>query len=100
MPHCNTGAKKMMYGGKVKKMESGGVASSIKTVPRHKIRPDRSGETVTRDNRLKKLIEKEAEGLRDRTPVKPIKKADGGLVGGQHKLDKNKDERFLVKIFV
>ena len=22
MPHCNTGAKKMMYGGKVKKMES------------------------------------------------------------------------------
>jgi hypothetical protein len=35
--HCNTGAKKMMYGGKVKKMKS------------------------------------------------------GGLVGGQHKLDKNKD---------
>lgn len=25
MPHCNTGAKKMMYGGKVKKMESGGL---------------------------------------------------------------------------
>lgn len=101
MPHCNTGAKKMMYGGKVKKMESGGVASSIKKSIRPKsrpdrsikpkIRPDRSGETVKRANRLKQLIEKEAEGLRDKTPIKPIEKKDGGLVGGQYKLDKNKD---------
>lgn len=97
MPHCNTGAKKMMYGGKVKKMESGGVASSIKKSLRPKIRPKNIGSTDSPSTRgqdpkdiyseedLKRLLE--SAGV----SKKVEKKRSGGLVGGQVKLDKNKD---------
>ena len=53
----------------------------METSLRPKIRPSEEGNgghrsrtCAKRANRLKKLIEEEAEGLRDKTPVKPIRK--------------------------
>ena len=53
----------------------------METSLRPKIRPSEeemadieAERAAKRANRLKKLIEKEAEGLRDKTPVKPIRK--------------------------
>ena len=53
---------------------------TVETSLRPKIRPSEeemadieAGRTIERANRLKKLIEKEAIGLRDKTPLKPIK---------------------------
>lgn len=54
---------------------------NMETSPRPKPKPSRASQTVRRANRLKELIEKEAEGLRDKTPVEPIKQfAPGGDV--------------------
>jgi hypothetical protein len=46
---------------------------------RPKIRPSKermadieAGRTIKRANRLKKMIEKESEGLRDNTPLEPV----------------------------
>ena len=75
----------------------------METSPRPKLRPTKrprlkpseeemadieAGRTIERANRLKKLIEKEAVGLRDKTPLKPIKKfrsrsQDGSKEGTQ-----------------
>ena len=66
---------------------------TVKTSPRPKLRPTKrprlrpseeemadieAGRTIERANRLKKLIEKEAVGLRDKTPVKPIREFELG----------------------
>ena len=57
---------------------------TVETSLRPKIRPSEeemadieAGRTIKRANRLKKLIEKEAEGLLDRTPLTPIKPPTG-----------------------
>lgn len=64
----------------------------METSPRPKLRPTKrprlrpseeemadieAGRTIKRANRLKKLIEKEAEGLLDKTPLVPIKEPTG-----------------------
>ena len=64
----------------------------METSPRPKLRPTKrprlrpseeemadieGGRTIKRANRLKKLIEKEAEGLLDKTPLVPIKEPTG-----------------------
>ena len=64
----------------------------METSPRPKLRPPKrprlrpseeemadieAGRTIKRANRLKKLIEKEAEGLLDKTPLVPIKEPTG-----------------------
>ena len=56
----------------------------METSLRPKIRPSEeemadieAGRTIRRANRLKKLIEKEAEGLLDKTPLVPIKEPTG-----------------------
>ena len=41
-----------------------------------------AGRTIRRANRLKKLIEEEAEGLLDRTPLVPIRPPTGDPVKG------------------
>ena len=61
---------------------------NMETSPRPKPKPSRASQTVRRANRLKELIEKEAVGLRDKTPLKPIKKfrsrsQDGSKQGTQ-----------------
>lgn len=60
----------------------------MKTSLRPKIRPSEeemadieAERTAKRANRLKQLIEKEAEGLRDRTPMKPIGEEDAQRFG-------------------
>ena len=62
---------------------------TVETSLRPKIRPSKeemadieAGRTIERANRLKKLIEKEAEGLLDRTPLTPIKPPTGDPVKG------------------
>ena len=59
----------------------------IRPTKRPKLRPSEeeiadieAGRTIRRANRLKKLIEKEAEGLLDKTPLVPIKEPTGGPV--------------------
>ena len=54
---------------------------------RPKIRPSKkrmadieAGRTIKRANRLKEMIEKEAVGLRDKTPLVPIKEPTGDPV--------------------
>jgi len=56
----------------------------IRPTKRPKLRPSEeemadieAGRTIRRANRLKKLIEKEAEGLLDKTPLVPIKEPTG-----------------------
>ena len=64
----------------------------METSPSQKLRPTKrprlrpseeemadieAGRTIKRANRLKKLIEKEAEGLLDKTPLVPIKEPTG-----------------------
>ncbi len=65
---------------------------TVETSLRPKIRPSEeemadieAGRTIKRANRLKKLIEKEAEGLLDRTPLTPIKPPTGKPVKGTSK---------------
>ena len=65
---------------------------TVETSPRPKLRPTKkpklrpsekemadieAGRTIERANRLKKLIEKEAVGLRDKTPLVPIRPPTG-----------------------
>lgn len=57
------------------------IRPKIRPTKRPRLRPSEeemadieAGRTIERANRLKKLIEKEAVGLRDKTPVKPIRK--------------------------
>ena len=52
----------------------------IETSPRPKKRPSRASQTVRRANRIKEMIEKEAVGLRDKTPLVPIKEPTGDPV--------------------
>ena len=56
----------------------------IRPTKRPKLRPSEeemadieAGRTIKRANRLKKLIEKEAEGLLDKTPLVPIRPPTG-----------------------
>ena len=65
---------------------------TVETSLRPKIRPSEeemadieAGRTIKRANRLKKLIEKEAEGLLDRTPLTPIKPPTGKPVRARRK---------------
>ena len=64
----------------------------IRPTKRPRLRPSEeemadieAGRTIERANRLKKLIEKEAEGLLDRTPLIPIKPPTGKPVKGTSK---------------
>ena len=64
----------------------------METSLRPKIRPSEeemadieAGRTIRRANRLKKLIEKEAEGLLDKTPLVPIRPPTGEPVKGTSK---------------
>ena len=52
----------------------------IRPTKRPKERPSRASQTVRRANRIKEMIEKEAVGLRDKTPLVPIKEPTGDPV--------------------
>ena len=52
----------------------------IRPTKRPKERPSRASQTVRRANRIKKMVEKEAVGLRDKTPLVPIKEPTGDPV--------------------
>ncbi len=68
------------------------IRPKIRPTKRPRLRPSEeemadieAGRTIKRANRLKKLIEKEAEGLLDRTPLTPIIPPTGKPVKGTSK---------------
>jgi len=54
--------------------------TTVETSLRPKKRPSRASQTVRRANRIKEMVEKEAVGLRDKTPLVPIKEPTGDPV--------------------
>ena len=54
--------------------------TTVETSLRPKKRPSRASQTVRRANRIKEMVEKEAVGLRDKTPLVPIKPPTGDPV--------------------
>ena len=68
---------------------------------RPKKRPSRASQTVRRANRIKEMIEKEAVGLRDKTPLVPIKEPTGDPVreftlGGDVRHNTNRGKNILI----
>ncbi len=65
---------------------------------RPKIRPSKermadieAGRTIKRANRLKKMIEKESEGLRDNTPLEPVQQF---TLGGDVRYNTNRGKTY------
>ncbi len=54
--------------------------TTVETSLRPKKRPSRASQTVRRANRIKEMVEKEAVGLRDKTPLVPINPPTGDPV--------------------
>ena len=74
---------------------------TVETSLRPKIRPSEeemadieAGRTIKRADRLKKMIEKEAKGLRDTTPIKPIRK--GKFVSRSQDGSKEETQKFTL----